>query len=948
MKPILLLLASFFFIQISNGQEICNNGIDDDGDGFIDLNDDECDCGGFGGVIGSLIPNPSFEDMDCCPDFHSQLTCATTWIQASDATSDYYNTCGYTAIVGEGVTGADLTDLPDGEGWVGYWTSDSYLEYIGACLDGPLLAGVEYTLNFYTAWGMGSPDHEFAIFGSPNCGDLPWAGFSCPIGIGSWELLTSELITYPLDGTWQEVTITFTPSTDMNAIAFGGTCDAPPGMRYTYIDGLTLIDSDSYSNISEIGSWCDGDLMLEAFTDTSGGDWQWYLDGVALIGETSSTLDVMLYGLGDYSAVYAIEDNCLRSNHSVVNPGGATANFEFTSVCLGEATEFTNTSAYGLGIDPEWAWNFGDGGTSSDENPSHTYLTPGSYIVELIAINDDGCNDTIEIEVTVDPIPIANFEFIVEGLSSQDGSTGGCVASTVQFNDLSTIAAPGSITTWNWDFGDGSGSSEENPNHLYGSAGTYTVTLSVESENGCSASFELEIIMRDALTLDIIFNEPSCYGFTDGSVTINVIGGAGDFIFEIIDEDDVMLNEDNSNTANTLGEGWYYFNVSDGTACSGMDSIFLTQPGELDITLNVTNPLCFGYETGTAVVTDVINYTGAFEMISYIWNPNPGGNGGLGEDSTWAMGAGDYTVTINDANGCSGVFDFSVNEPEELIFTEFGFEHAFCRLHEYQSGNGVVFGAATGGTPDYNYLWVNLANGEETVNSTWGGLNPGNYQLTATDANGCILQESMFLDSLNPIADFTVNSAQLNSDLQGTASVEVIFTNNSSNYANPNDPSADTTFFWNLNTPGADWQISHNFFETFDTIYGPEGQTYFVDVCLVAMNKNGCTDTACKIITIYEPIAFDDVNIFSPNGDGINDEFSFAFKSASIADFHCIIVNRWGVVVGELNDINDGWDGTDMNGDPCSDGVYFYTYKATTDNTMKIEGQGTVQIIGNK
>lgn len=948
MKPVFLLIFSFFLLQISYGQEICNNGIDDDGDGLVDLNDDECDCEGFGGVIESLIPNPSFEDMDCCPSFHSQLDCATTWIQASGATSDYYNTCDYTAIVGEGVTSADITDIPDGEGWVGYWTGVGYLEYIGACLDGPLLAGVEYTLNFYTAWGKGNAEHEFAIYATPDCGDLPWGGFSCPIGLGSWELLTSQVITYPMDGTWQEVTITFTPATDMNAISFGGMCAGESPMRYTYIDGLTLIDSDSYSEITETGSWCDDDLMLEANTDTVGGTWQWYLEGVALIGETGETIDLMPYGPGNYSAVYTLGDNCLRSDHATEDEEAISANFEFTTVCVGEVTDFSNTSVFDIGLDPTWVWNFGDGTTSTDESPSHTYIAAGTYTVQLIAINDAGCNDTIEIDLTVNPLPVASFEFIVDGISSADGSTGGCIASTIEFNDLSTVIAPETITAWDWDFGDGSGSSDENPNHVYDSPGTYTITLTVTTENGCTASYELDIIMLDGLALEIIANEPTCHGFTDGSVTINVLGGGVELIFEITDADGTILNEDNSNTANSLGEGWYYIDVSDGTTCEGLDSIFLSQPGVLAIDIVVIDPLCYGDETGTAVITEVSNYTGSIDLISYIWNPNAGGNGGIGEDSTWSMGAGDYTVTINDENGCSKVFDFTVNEPAELIFAEFGFEHAYCRLHEYQSGNGVVFGAASGGTPDYSYQWVNIDNGEESITSTWGGLNPGNYELTTIDANGCVLKQSLFLDSLNPIADFTINSAQLNGDYQGTAPVDVEFVNNSSNFANPNNPGADTVFFWNLDTPSADWQISHDFFETFDTIYGPRGQTYLIEVCLVAMNKNGCTDTACKLITIYEPIAFDDVNIFSPNGDGINDVFTFEFKSASIESFYCIIVNRWGIVVGELNDINDGWDGTDINGDKCSDGVYFYTYQAKTDNNTKIEGQGTVQIIGSK
>jgi gliding motility-associated-like protein len=232
-----------------------------------------------------------------------------------------------------------------------------------------------------------------------------------------------------------------------------------------------------------------------------------------------------------------------------------------------------------------------------------------------------------------------------------------------------------------------------------------------------------------------------------------------------------------------------------------------------------------------------------------------------------------------------------------------------------------------------------------TTNSTWGGQNPGEYLLTVIDNNGCVLSKSVTLDSLNPVADFTVNSAQLNEDLQGTAPVEVSFTNASMYFANPENPLADTSFFWNLDTLTAEWQFTDSYFFEPDTVYGPKGQSYEVEVCLTAQNKNGCTDMECKTITIYEPISLENVNIFSPDGDDVNDEFTFSFYAKSIAEFECVIVNRWGVKVGEINDIEDGWDGTDMNGDPCSDGTYFYTYRARSDNNTVLTGQGIVQII---
>ena len=564
---------------------------------------------------------------------------------------------------------------------------------------------------------------------------------------------------------------------------------------------------------------------------------------------------------------------------------------------------------------------FADGAVNPD--PHGVMVLEGTPVI-------DGCEG---------PEPTARLEFVIGGVSSEDGATGACISTPIQFNDISSVVAPGEIISWNWNFGDGSTSGLENPVHTYGVAGTYTVTLTVTTEGGCTDTYSTVIVMTNGLAIDLTFNEPTCFGFADGSVTVTVLDVTGDLIFTITDADGTVLNEDNSNTANTLPTGWYYINVDDDTDCSGLDSIFLDQPGQLDMSITVTDPLCYGLETGWERVDEVLNYTGSEAAISYFWTPNPADNNGIGADSTWSLGAGEYTLTINDENGCSRLFDFVVIQPDSLFFTEFGFDPAYCRVFDYQSGNGVVFGAVAGGTPDFTYTWENLETGETINNTTWGGLNPANYLFTATDANGCVKTGQLFLDSLNPIAAFTVISDQLNGDLQGTAPIEVVFENNSENFANPNNPLADTTFFWNLNNPIASWEFSGSYFETFDTTYGPLGQTYEAQVCLVAINKNGCSDTACKIITIFEPITFTNINIFSPNNDGKNDLFTFDLKSASIKEFTCVIVNRWGDVIYEMNDVADGWDGTTVGGSICSAGVYFYTYEALTDNNTKIVGQ---------
>jgi hypothetical protein len=144
MKKTLALLLLFTACNLAYSQEICDNGIDDDADGFIDLNDDECDCEGFVRVVTDIIPNPSFEERTCCPSIFSQMDCVNDWSQGSVATSDYFNLCGYDGHSGELHPELPLPGDPGGEGFTGFhlW-GDAYLEYVGSeALLNPFLSGL--------------------------------------------------------------------------------------------------------------------------------------------------------------------------------------------------------------------------------------------------------------------------------------------------------------------------------------------------------------------------------------------------------------------------------------------------------------------------------------------------------------------------------------------------------------------------------------------------------------------------------------------------------------------------------------------------------------------------------------------------------------------------------------------------------------------------------------
>ena len=192
------------------------------------------------------------------------------------------------------------------------------------------------------------------------------------------------------------------------------------------------------------------------------------------------------------------------------------ASFTAPDECLNTPTVFTDASTGTA----QWQWDFGDGGNSGLQTPSHTYLGNGTYIVTLIVTSSGGCKDTITDTVTVYALPVVIFI-----------SDSVCEGETTSFSDLSSILS-GSISTWNWNFGDpASGvnntSALQNPTHVFTppSAPTYNVTLTATSNNGCVSSVVLPVIVHPlpvadfdsdpgpivSLTDNVAFNDLSTY-----------------------------------------------------------------------------------------------------------------------------------------------------------------------------------------------------------------------------------------------------------------------------------------------------------------------------------------------------------------------------------------------------------------------------------------------------
>jgi gliding motility-associated-like protein len=257
---VLLLIVLFFSFHYS-AQEICNNGLDDDNDGLVDLNDNiDCTCNGINSMNpgNNFIPNPSFEEYSCLPSDFTQLAlgsdgifCVSNWQAGTWGSSDYFiNTPGSfwpnipTPLPnGQAAAGFFIINLPDVPGFDGNIEDGIYLEYLKTCLTQPLQPGNSYNFQLnLNGMGMSSFGNslttiwfgpiDITLFGSSNCTQSAIQTDGCPVGSTDWVKLGHA--TYQADGTWQTLNMPFTALHSIQSIMIGGPCSPPND--FTFID----------------------------------------------------------------------------------------------------------------------------------------------------------------------------------------------------------------------------------------------------------------------------------------------------------------------------------------------------------------------------------------------------------------------------------------------------------------------------------------------------------------------------------------------------------------------------------------------------------------------------------------------------------------------------------------------------------------------------------------
>lgn len=303
---------------------------------------------------------------------------------------------------------------------------------------------------------------------------------------------------------------------------------------------------------------------------------------------------------------------------------------------------FTNLST-GTGS-LTYEWDFGDGGSSTDLNPSYTYSTYGTYDVTLIVTNADGCTDTITLSDYVSISPTADIDFTV----SPDTI---CVGESVTFDNL----AASSTGSWDWSFGDGGTSTSFEPTHTYTTAGTYSVTLDADFGGGCTGSIAHANIITVLAAPIVSFTSTSPYTVCENPFSVSftsvVSGGPVSYLWTFEDVSGTYLSSSANPTYTWTALGSYdvSLTVTNSFGCSATYSVndYVTID-DLEIT-PVASPI-----GGCKPLTVNFSATAGETLVTYEWELGDGTSSSSSTPSGTYDSVGCYTVTIigTSVSGC--------------------------------------------------------------------------------------------------------------------------------------------------------------------------------------------------------------------------------------------------------------------------------------------------------
>ena len=522
--------------------------------------------------------------------------------------------------------------------------------------------------------------------------------------------------------------------------------------------------------------------------------YQWDVNAGSQTTDTATNL-----GAGTYTVTVTDQNGCNDDTTvTVEEPDVLVANTtaQDSVSCNGLFDGLASVTAIGGNLNYTYQWDVNAGSQTTD---TATNLGAGTYTVTVT--DQNGCNDDTTVTVEEPDVLVANT-------TAQDS-----VSCNGLFDGLASVTAIGGNLnyTYQWDVNAGSQTTDTATNL---GAGTYTVT--VTDQNGCNDDTTVTVEEPDVLVANTTAQDSvSCNGLTDGSASVGgIVGGNGIFSYTWIDALGNDLGQDND-TATNLGAGTYTVTVTDQKGCNDDTTVTVEEPDVLVANTTAQDSVsCNGLTDGLASVTAIggnLNYT-------YQWDVNAGSQT---TDTATNLGAGTYTVTVTDQNGCNDDTTVTVEEPDVLVANTTAQDSVSC--------NGLFDGLASvtaiGGNLNYTYQWDVNAGSQTTDTAT--NLGAGTYTVTVTDQNGCNDDTTVTVEEPDVLVANTTaqDSVSCNGLFDGLASVTAIGGN--LNY----------TYQWDVNAGS----------QTTDTATNLGAGTYTVTVT----DQNGCNDDTT--VTVEEP-----------------------------------------------------------------------------------------------
>jgi len=471
--------------------------------------------------------------------------------------------------------------------------------------------------------------------------------------------------------------------------------------------------------------------VTATFTDSSGNAAEWFWEFGD--GTTSSLQNpVHVYTTAPTNPVrLTITDN--RGCQAVIiKPGikliNAGVMFSDLSGCAPFAITFNDTTQTAS----SWLWNFGDGSTSTQQNPTHSYLANGQYTADVVITRADGCIDTIEVTPVIVEKPESAF------LSN---SIATCTPALIQFTNNSVNA-----TTYFWSFGDTTQSNLLNPDHIYNLAGYYDITLIAYSPMGCA----------DTSVLPDYIHIPG--PIADFTAQVTAVCGAAqvDFINNSAETDFSDWNFGDGYVDSTINTSHIYTNsgtynvslfVSDSAGCTS----FISLPVQVNELVVPDAAFTLSAMSGCSPMSVTITNT-SVNAVNFNWNM---GNGSVFINNNPAFNftynsPGTYYIKLlaESADGCWDTLvagPLVIHEPPHVSFS--ASDESGC------PGLTSVFTPMVSGADITFYSWT-FGNGQTSAEQNPSvTFAPGVFTvtLTVTDINGC--SSTSVVNNLISVAD---------------------------------------------------------------------------------------------------------------------------------------------------------------------------------------------------